>query len=122
MHRLLVPFLVVATLFAADGPFTGRWTSTRNEGTGDIRIAFKPEPQVTFTINGREYKPTVANPKIEGSSFAMDWDFEMDRYKLRSSAKGEIKGARLEGSYQTRVVTEGTTIDEGKFDGQAGKQ
>ena len=104
-------------LIGADGAFPGKWTSSRSDGEGDIRLRLKPEPEVVFTLNGRDVKTTVSNVKSEGDTFEMDWDFELEGYKLRSTGKGSIKGDRVEGKYQTKTLADGNVIDEGKFEG-----
>ena len=113
--RLLVLFFA-ALVFAADGPFAGKWTSTRSESQGNITITLKPEPAVAFTLNGEEVKTVVSNARISDDGFEMDWDFTLSGYKLRSSAKATLKGEKIAGEYRTRVRDEGNTIDEGKFE------
>ena len=113
--QLAVLFLA-ALLFAADGPFAGKWTSTRSDSQGTITITLKPEPAVLFTLNGEEVKTTVSNAKVSDDGFEMDWDFTLSGYQLRSTAKATMKDGRIQGEYRTRVRDEGTTIDEGKFE------
>lgn len=118
--RVLTLFaLACALLVAADGPFAGKWTSTRSDSNGSITISLKPEPVVTFTLNGEEVKTTVSSAKIADDSFEMDWDFSFDGYKLRSSAKATVKDGKLAGEYRTRSRDDGTTVDEGKFEAAA---
>lgn len=114
--RLLV-LLVAVVLLAADGPFAGKWTSTRSESQGNITITLKPEPAVMFTLNGEEVKTVVSDAKISDDGFEMDWDFTLSGYKLRSTARATVRGDKLAGEYRTRVLDEGATIDEGKFEG-----
>jgi len=115
--RLLV-LLFAVVLLAADGPFAGKWTSTRSESQGNITITLKPEPAVMFTLNGEEVKTVISNAKISDEGFEMDWDFTLDGYKLRSTAKATVNGDKITGEYRTRVRDEGTTIDEGRFEGR----
>ena len=116
----LALLLLAGFLFAADGPFAGKWTSTRSDSHGNITITLKPEPAVTFTLNGEEVKTTVSNAKISDDGFEMDWNFTLSGYKLRSSAKAKVIDGKIEGEYRTRTVDEGTTIDEGKFEANRG--
>ena len=114
--KVAVLLFAAALAFAADGPFAGKWTSTRSDSNGNISITLKPEPAVMFTLNGAEVKTTVSNAKITDDSFEMDWDFTLDGYNLRSTAKATVKGEKIEGQYRTRVRDDGNTIDEGKFE------
>jgi hypothetical protein len=118
MRFLVLLAVAAAAVFGAE-TFSGKWASDRNEGSGGIRITLKPEPKVSFTLDGQEVACTVASSKAEGESIEIAYDFILQGYKLRSTLKGTVREGKLSGKYESKVTDDGTPVDSGSFDGSA---
>lgn len=110
-------FLVtgLAAMLIAAGVWNGKWSSSQNENGGEIRITLEPEAQVVFTLSGREVKTKIASQKKDGSSFSLEYDFDLEGYRLRSSLTGKIQGEAAEGTYRTKSLDDASAVDSGTF-------
>jgi hypothetical protein len=107
--------------WAADAAsaWKGKWSSENSGNSGDIQIALKPEPRVSFTLSGQEVPCTVVSSKSDGENVEIAYDFNLQGYKLRSSLKGTVKDGKLQGKYTTTTVEDGSAVDSGSFEGTA---
>jgi hypothetical protein len=116
--RAMAVLLLAAASFAADGTFTGKWSSSRNDASGEIRLKLNPPVEVTFSLNGQQVKTTVATFKTQpgAEEFEIDYDFSLEGYKLRSSLKGVVKGEKMTGQYTTKSLEDSSSVDAGNFE------
>jgi hypothetical protein len=120
--RVATLLIAMAVCLAAAGTiWSGKWTSSRNDNGGSIRISLIAQPEVVFTLNDREVKTKVASHKQDEASFSIEYDFELDGYSLRSSLSGTIKGDTAEGTYKTKSLSDGAGVDEGTFQAAVAK-
>jgi len=109
------------TAFAADSPFQGKWSSTRSENGGDLRLTLEKNPSLTFTLGGEEIKTTIVSSKLSESAagqdrkFTIEYRFTIADTRMISLASGTIKDGKMEGKYETRNDDDRTGVDEGKF-------
>ena len=101
-HATRLTFLVGATiLLAADISGTYKGSYSRSAGAiGDFQISLSQssgvwKAQVSFGLGGHQ--------------------FEFQGATLESTAIGELKGNKFEGTYQTTSVPDGTAVDQGTW-------
>jgi hypothetical protein len=122
--RVIVLLLASAAVFtfclaAADltGAYKGTWSG--NTGGGDFTLTLdsnagaKPNGQVSFTLDGQPVKCKVTSLKIDGSKIEITYTFEFDGLDLQSVMTGSIDGGKLEGTYKTKQLSDGSPVDEG---------
>ena len=119
--RYVLLLMTCSLLMAAGETFTGKWASSQNGSGGTLRMKLTPEPEVSFTIGGEDVKTKVSSSKITGENFDIEYDFEVQGYRLRSHAKGTIKGDKMQATYDTKSLDDGSVVDAGSFDGTAAK-
>lgn len=106
----------VALVSGAEAVYSGKWSSSSSGNGGDIQIRLKPEPEVVFTLSGREVKTKIVRASVADVKFELDYDFALEGYELRSSLKATMKGDKAEGSYQTKSIADGSLVDAGTFE------
>lgn len=115
----LASLLVV---FAADVHYAGTWSSDGSAAAGKIDLQLKPEASVSFTVDSREtVRCKVVSVKADASNIEVQYDFELQGYKLRSTLNGTITGNTVEGKYTTKSVEDGSSVDSGTFKATAAK-
>jgi hypothetical protein len=80
-----------------------------------------PEPDVMFTLGDQDVKTKVSSSKVSRDQFDIEYDFELSGYKLRSHAKGTVKGDKLQATYETKSLEDGSPVDAGALEATAGK-
>ncbi len=121
----LLALLLIALPLAADplaaGKYTGKWEGTSG-GSGDFHMtlasaeADKWTAEVKFTLGGQEVKCTVKSISVADSKLRVVYAFDLQGNALESTVEGELNGKKLGGKYKTRVVADGSAVDEGTWE------
>ena len=117
---IMVPFAHAgAAESAINGDFTGDWSGASG-GSGTFKLsvsddAGKTKCTVAFTFSGQEVTTNVTLCKIEGAKIETQYDFDIGGNRLQSTIHGELKEKTLQGKYQTKVLADGSDVDEGDW-------
>jgi hypothetical protein len=123
--RTIVFFLALfaltlnASAAGLTGTYKGTWSG--NTGGGDFTITLdthdnaNPKAQVSFSYSGEEVKCDVTSVKIDGSKVTVVYKFEIEEMQLQSTLTGELQGKTLQGTYETKSLSEGSGVDEGTW-------
>jgi hypothetical protein len=103
------------------GRYGGDWASSANGVNGAFHLSLaragadKWNLEVTFTMAGAEVKTTTRSIKVEGVKIQATYDFDLGGNLLRSSIEGHLMDGKLEGTYKTTTVADGSPVDEGTW-------
>lgn len=116
--RLLSVVLLPAALLAQAGNYKGEWQG--QVANGDFRISLETaegqwKASVTFSIAGNEVKTRVTSLQVSPEKIAAEYEFELGGNKLASRIEGKLVEGKIEGVYRTKVVENGTQVDEGSW-------
>jgi hypothetical protein len=125
MSRLLraAALLVAAAvmlLAVAPGKYAGKWEGASGS-SGDFKLTLTPAAegkwtaQVTFAFGGQDVSCKVKSVNVDGEQVAVVYNFELQGFELESSIEGKASGNRLAGTFKTRALADGSTIDEGTW-------
>ena len=110
-------------VFAADLHYQGTWSSDSSAAAGKIDLQLKPGASVSFTMDsGESVRCKVVSAKVDTPALEVQYDFELQGYKLRSTLNGTITGETVEGKYTTKSIEDGSVADSGTFKATAAKQ
>jgi len=111
--------LLVAPLMAADleGRYTGEWTG--GAAAGDLRLTLSRageewKCEAVFTLGGQEVPTTMKRVKVDGDKVEVEYEFDLQGNKLKSTLTGQLDGQTLSGKYHT-VDNGGGAVDEGSW-------
>ncbi|HWY48018.1 MAG TPA: hypothetical protein VNX70_11585 [Bryobacteraceae bacterium] len=120
----LIMFGLVASflLLAADlgGTYKGSYSGSAG-ASGDFVISLTKadggewKSEVTFTLAGADVKTKITSLAIDGSKVKIVYEFDLQGTALESTVTGELNGATLAGDYHTKVVADGSAVDEGTW-------
>ncbi len=101
------------------GTYTGEWSGASG-ASGTLRLALleaggRWDCQVTFTMGDQEVKTKMKSVKVEGSSFEVQYEFDLGGNLLESTLTGRLQGGMWEGNYRTVTVPERAPVDEGAW-------
>jgi hypothetical protein len=122
MHRWIVSaaFLMVAVLSAADlaGTFKGSYSGSAG-ASGDFTITLNQsggqwKADVSFNL-GDPVKAKTTSVEVDGVKLKVVYQFEFQGATLESAATGELKGDKFEGTYETKAVADGSSVDQGQW-------
>ena len=119
--RHLLLLLSATLLFAAGETYSGKWASNQNGSGGTLRMKLTPQPDVMFTLGEQDVKTKVSSNKVSADQFDIEYDFELSGYRLRSHAKGTIKDGKIQATYETKSLDDGSAVDTGTFEATAAK-
>ena len=121
MRVFAILLLALGILSAQDtigpGAYKGTWAGASSGG--DFHLTLKADNKgvlsgdVGFTIDGNEVPSKIVSLKVDGSSLAMVYEFDLQGNKLQSSVQGKLKGKSLEGTYKTTAGD--SPVDEGTW-------
>lgn len=124
MSRMMatIVFLAMAsTLFAiSPGKYAGKWQGASG-ASGEFRLTLtqaeegKWTAEVSFAFGGQDVKCKVKSVRVEGEQVGVVYSFDLQGFELESTIEGKAAGNRLEGSYKTRALADGSTVDEGAW-------
>lgn len=121
--RAVILFLAAAAAMFADGvsgTYKGSYTGSAG-ASGDFVVSFNKadngdwKSEVTFTLGGENVKTKITSLQVDGSKVKVVYTFDLQGTALESTVTGELKGATLEGAYHTKVVTDGSAVDDGTW-------
>jgi len=70
--------------------------------------------EVTFDLGG-EVKAKVTSVAFDGAKLKVVYQFEFQGASLESTATGDLKSDKFEGTYTTKVVGDGSQVDQGTW-------
>jgi hypothetical protein len=123
-RHILAMLAFCVTLFAdpiTGGKYTGKWEGVSG-GAGDFQLMLTPaaegkwESEVSFGLGGQEVKCKVKSLSVADSKLQVVYTFDLGGTELESTIEGELAGKRLAGKYRTRVVADGSPVDEGTWE------
>jgi hypothetical protein len=118
-----IPIGLVASfwLFAAGlaGNYKGTYSGSAG-ASGDFVISLTQsgnewKSEVTFTLGGADVKTKITSIAVDGSKVKIIYEFDLQGTALESTVTGELNGATLAGDYHTKVVADGSAVDEGTW-------
>jgi hypothetical protein len=71
--------------------------------------------EVTFTLAGQDVKTKITSLSVDGSKVKIVYEFDLQGTALESTVTGELNDATLTGDYHTKVVADGSAVDEGTW-------
>lgn len=94
---------------APSGEYKGTWKG-RDESSGDLKIKFatgadaKLTAEAVFTFEGTAVPTRTKTLKVEGSRVELAFAWDVQGVSATSKLTGEIKGDRLEGTYESSTA------------------
>ena len=98
-----------AAAAAPKGEYKGSWKG-RDDSSGDLKIKFatgadaKLTAEAVFTFEGTPVPTRTKTLKIEGSRVELAFSWDVQGVSATSKLTGEIKGDRLEGTYESSTA------------------
>jgi hypothetical protein len=129
MRAVIAVLVMCGALLAASiapGKYQGKWEGasgasgdfklTLGAGTGEAWTA-----DVSFSLGGADVKCQVKSLAVNDSKIRVVYTFDLQGTQLESTIEGEQNGEKLGGTYKTRVVADGSAVDEGSWQTTAQK-
>ena len=120
MIRACACLAAAAMLLAADlaGTYKGSYSGSAGAG-GAFQITLRQsgsdwKADVSFDLGG-EVQAKVTSVQVDGPKLKTVYQFDFQGATLESTATGELKGDKLDGTYQTRSIPDGTAVDQGTW-------
>ncbi len=94
---------------APSGEYKGTWKG-RDDSSGDLKIKFttgadaKLTAEAVFTFEGTAVPTRTKTLKVEGSRVELAFAWDVQGVSATSKLTGEIKGDRLEGTYESSTA------------------
>ena len=115
-------------LFAAGLAGTYKGTYSGSAGaSGDFVVSLTQagngdwKSEVTFTLGGADVKTKITSLAVDGSKVKIVYEFDLQGTALESTITGELNGATLAGDYHTKVMADGSAVDEGSWKATTGQ-
>ena len=122
MRSLIVCLVASFLLLAAGLAGTYKGTYSGSAGaSGDFVVSLTQaengewKSEVTFTLGGADVMTKVTSVKVDGSKVTIVYQFDLQGTALESTVTGELSGGALAGDYHTKVVADGSAVDEGTW-------
>ena len=119
LASLSLLLLLALTLSAADleGRYTGDWSG--GAAAGDMRLTLSRSGdewkcEAFFTLSGQEVPTIIKRVKIDGDKVEIEYEFDLQGNKLKSTLTGKLEGQTLSGNYHT-VDSGGGAVDDGSW-------
>lgn len=122
MHRwiLSIAFVLATVLSAADlaGTYKGSYSGSAG-ASGAFTIALTQsggmwKADVSFDLGG-DVKAKTTSIEVDGAKIKVVYQFDFQGATLESAAMAELKDNKLEGTYQTKTVGDGSSVDQGQW-------
>ncbi len=127
MRSLIIGLVASFVLFAAGLAGTYKGTYSGSAGaSGDFVVSLTQggngdwKSEVTFTLGGADVKTKVTSLAVDGSKVKIVYEFDLQGTALESTVTGELNGSTLAGEYHTKVVADGSAVDEGTWKASSG--
>lgn len=128
MRPLLLSLLGSFCIIAAGLSGTYKGTYSGSSGaSGDFVVSLTQSSngdwtsEVSFTLGGEDVKTRITSLAVDGSKVKIVYQFDLQGTALESTITGELTGATLAGEYHTKVVADGSAVDEGTWKATAGQ-
>lgn len=127
--RALIPGLLASLLLFAQslaGTYKGSYSGSAG-ASGDFVISLTQgdngdwKSEVSFTLGGQDVKTKITALQVDGSKLRVVYEFDLQGTALESTVTGELTGSTLAGDYHTKVVADGSAVDEGTWKAGAGQ-
>lgn len=97
----------------------GRWRYNSDILSKLVRISLSQsggawKAEVSFDLGG-DIKGKVTSIQVDGANVKVVYQFDFRGATLESTATGELKGDKFEGTYQTKSFPDGTAVDQGTW-------
>ena len=105
---------------ACAGTYKGTYSGSAG-ASGDFVVSLTQsdngewKSEVTFTLGGADVKTKITSLAIDSSKVKIVYEFDLQGTALESTVTGELNGATLAGDYHTKVVADGSAVDEGTW-------
>jgi hypothetical protein len=126
--RALIFFLGSFCIFAAGLAGTYKGTYSGSAGaSGDFVVSLTQaengewKSEVTFTLGGQDVKTKITSLKVDGTKVTIVYEFDLQGTALESTITGELNAGALAGAYHTKVVADGSAVDEGTWKATVGQ-
>jgi hypothetical protein len=126
--RALILFLGSFCIFAAGLAGTYKGTYSGSSGaSGEFVVSLTQvengewKSEVTFTLGGQDVKTKITSLKVDGSKITIVYEFDLQGTALESTITGELNAGALGGDYHTKVVADGSAVDEGTWKATVGQ-
>jgi len=128
MRSLILGLVASFFLFAAGLAGTYKGTYSGSAGaSGDFVVSLTQaengewKSEVTFTLGGQDVKTKITSLKVDGSKVTIVYEFDLQGTALESTITGELNAEALAGDYHTKVVADGSAVDEGTWKATVGQ-
>jgi hypothetical protein len=128
MRAILLGLVGSFCIFAAGLAGTYKGTYSGSSGaSGDFVVSLTQaatgdwKSEVTFTLGGQDVKTKVTSLKVDGAKVTIVYEFDLQGTALQSTITGELNDGTLAGGYQTKVVADGSAVDEGTWKAASGQ-
>lgn len=124
MLGLLGSFCILAAGLA--GTYRGTYSGSSG-ASGDFVVSLTQaesgdwKSEVTFTLGGQDVKTKITSLKVDGAKVTIVYEFDLQGTALQSTVTGELTAGSLAGAYQTKVVADGSAVDEGTWKAASGQ-
>jgi hypothetical protein len=121
--RFITFGLVASFMLFADGlagTYKGTYSGSAG-ASGDFVVSLTQagngdwKSEVTFTLGGADVKTKITSLTVDGAKVKIVYEFDLQGTALESTVAGELSGATLAGDYHTKVVADGSAVDEGTW-------
>ena len=122
MRSLILGLVASFCLIAAGlaGTYKGAYSGSAG-ASGDFVVSLTQsdngewKSEVTFTLGGQDVKTKITSLKVDVSKVTIVYEFDLQGTVLESTVAGELSGGTLAGDYHTKVVADGSAVDEGTW-------
>jgi len=128
MRSLILGLLGSFCILAAGPAGTYKGTYSGSAGaSGDFVVSLTQtgsgewKSEVTFTLGGADVKTKITSLTVDGSKVKIVYEFDLQGTGLESTVTGELTGGTLSGDYHTKVVADGSAVDEGTWKATVGQ-
>jgi hypothetical protein len=128
MRTFMLCLVASFLLFAAGLAGTYKGTYSGSAGaSGDFVVSLTQaengewKSEVTFTLGGQDVKTKITSLKVDGSKVTIVYEFDLQGTALESTITGELNSGALGGDYHTKVVADGSAVDEGTWKATVGQ-
>ena len=114
---LLGSFCILAADLA--GTYKGSYSGSAG-ASGDFVVSLTQtggdwKSEVTFTLGGQDVKTKITSLKVDGAKLRIVYEFDLQGTALESTVTGQLNEGTLSGDYHTKVVADGSAVDEGTW-------
>jgi len=120
MLRAVACLVAATVLLAADlaGTYKGSYSGSAG-ASGAFQISLSQsgsawKADVAFDLGG-DVKAKVTSLQVDGANVKVVYQFEFQGATLESTATGELKGDKFDGSYTTKSIPDGAAVDQGTW-------